>query len=105
MPSKLLRLRFYPSYAAMSFPFVISATALLRAREFFFGSFLFDGATPLASLPDVLIVGETAFATIMVCYVFGHYVRFFYGSLEQSKPEPMKVEEAETDRFEEFFED
>lgn len=102
---KLLRLRFYPSYAAMTFPFVITATALLRAREFFFDVALFDGAPPLASLLDVLIVGETAFATIMVCYVFGHYVRFFYGSLERPELEPVKAEEAETAKFEEYFED
>ena len=102
---KLLRLRFYPSYAAMTFPFVISATALLHVREIFFDAALFDGAALVASVLDVLVVCETAFATIMVCYVFGHYVRFFSESLKQPKPEPVKVEEAATAKFEELFED
>ena len=56
LPS-LLRLRFYPSYAAMTFPFVITATALGKALALLRA----DGvAVPPAF--DWLLVAETAFA-------------------------------------------
>lgn len=70
----LLRLPFYPSYAAMTFPFVITATALgkllalLRADGFAVPAF-FDG----------LLVAETVFAAAMVLYVLVRYLVFFYG--------------------------
>ncbi len=68
----LLRLKFYPSYAAMTFPFVITATALDRT--------LTAMANAGMVYPDVLhvLVGiETAFACIMVGYVFVRYLMEF----------------------------
>lgn len=70
---KLLRLKFYPSYAAMTFPFVISAAALLKAVTYFesrgFGGLLFQAA-------HVLIAIEIIVASIMVLYVAARYAHF-----------------------------
>lgn len=67
---KLLRLRFYPSYAAMTFPFVITATALDRTLA------TFAGVAPAGTL-NVLVGLETALACIMVAYVFARYLMEF----------------------------
>ncbi len=71
---RLLRLRFYPSYAAMTFPFVITATALGKAIAFFRAQ-----GVALPEALDVLFVAETAVAVVMVAYVLGHYLRFLFG--------------------------
>lgn len=71
---KLLRLKFYPSYAAMTFPFVICANALSKAVLYFEGFGVNEFL--LASL-NVLVIVETVFAAVMVLYVFIHYLRFF----------------------------
>lgn len=69
---KLLKLDFYPSYAAMTFPFVISASALLKSVAFFeslgFGGPLFVGA-------HMLITAETIWASVMVIYVTVRYLQ------------------------------
>lgn len=70
LPS-LLRLKFYPSYAAMTFPFVITATALGQALALFRGA-----GVALPAAFDVLFFAEAALATVMVTYVLAHYVRF-----------------------------
>lgn len=61
---------FFPSYAAMTFPFVITATALGLAIDLF----AFEGLT--LSCFQALYVFETVFATGMVIFVFAHYVKF-----------------------------
>ena len=73
----LLRLRFYPSYAAMTFPFVITATALGQASAFFASS-----GTPLPTFVDALIAAETGIATVLVAYVFVRYAVFLLGHAE-----------------------
>ncbi|MEF9841470.1 MAG: TDT family transporter [Raoultibacter sp.] len=70
-----LRLHFYPSYAAMTFPFVITAIALKSALVFLAG----DGYV-VPEFFTILVVLESALATGMVFYVFGHYMRFFFRS-------------------------
>lgn len=66
---KLLKLPFYPSYAAFTFPLVISATAFYMARDYF-------GLTNIASL--LMAYAELCIATIVVLYVFVRYIRFIY---------------------------
>ena len=73
MPS-LLRLKFYPSYAAMTFPFVITATALGKVLALL-------GAQGVA-VPGALravLVAETVFAALMVAYVLVRYLVYFAG--------------------------
>ena len=65
---RLLSMPFYPSYAAMTFPFVISATALGKAIECL--------KTAGWTLPEelaVIVAAETALAAALVCYVFARY--------------------------------
>lgn len=76
----LARLRFYPSFAAMTFPFVITATALGRATAFLRDAgMLVPGA--LSDALGVLLVAETVLACLMVLFVVVHYVRFFWRSV------------------------
>lgn len=67
----LLTLPFYPSYAAMTFPFVITATALGKA----FACLRTQGV-PISPALDGLPLAETALATAMVLYVSARYVWF-----------------------------
>ena len=95
---KLLRLKFYPSYAAMTFPFVITATALGQATAFLRANGL---ALPFAF--DVLFYVETGLATLMVAYVLIHYVRFFVRRVEQPQSAAVQKENAQIARFSENF--
>lgn len=71
---KLLRLKFYPSYASMTFPFVVCASALTKATAYFASL----GANEiLLTALNGLAIAETVFATGMVLFVLIHYVRFF----------------------------
>lgn len=66
----ILRLRFYPSVSALTFPFVISAIAFKQA-----GVFLGRAGAALPAL-DVLAPTMLVFATAMVLYVFVRYAIF-----------------------------
>ena len=68
---KFVKGGFFPSFAAMTFPFVITATALVRFSEALVGAGL-----PVHAFLGAAAVAETAFATLMVAFVFAHYVRF-----------------------------
>jgi len=74
---KLLRLPFYPSYAAMTFPFVMCASALTKAtaslQTFGINSIL------LIALEGLVLI-ETVFAAAMVLYVFARYLLFFFSA-------------------------
>lgn len=72
---RLLRLSFYPSYAAMTFPFVVSASAFLKATAFFEGLEYSGAALEIA---HVLVIVEIIFASIMVLYVLTQYVHFLF---------------------------
>lgn len=68
---KMLRIPFAPSYAAMTFPFVITATAMYKALT------LFENVG--WNVPSWLFIVqgvETAFAAVMVAYVFSLFVSF-----------------------------
>ena len=94
----LLRLKFYPSYAAMTFPFVITATALGQGTAFFRGNGV---ALPFAF--DVVFYVEVALATVMVAYVLAHYLRFFFRRIEQPQSVAVLKENAQIARFSENF--
>ena len=83
LPS-LLSLPFYPSYAAMTFPFVICAVALSKTLAALRASGI---AVPGAL--DVLLAAETILATGMVAYVLVRYLMFLVATARtaaQSQP-------------------
>lgn len=95
----LLRLKFYPSYAAMTFPFVITATALVKALSFFQASGML--------VPDVLYMlfaAEAAMSVVMVGYVFAHYLHFFFKRIEAPESAAVIRENKQIARFSENFE-
>ncbi|MDT2739449.1 TDT family transporter [Enterococcus canintestini] len=67
---KMIRLPFYPSYAAFTFPLAISAFASRSA-----GSFLTAMGYRVIVI-EYLAKIETAIAVIMVLYVLAHYLNF-----------------------------
>ena len=69
MLTTFLKIRFYPTYAAFTFPFVITATAFRLGNAFLVerGISLF---APVAQISMWI-------AILMVAYVFVHYIRFF----------------------------
>lgn len=95
----LLRLKFYPSYAAMTFPFVITATALGQGTTFLRAQGV---ALPFAF--DVLFYVEVALSTIMVAYVLAHYMHFFFRRIEQPQNAGVLKENVQIARFSENFE-
>lgn len=71
---KLVKLPFYLTYSAFTFPLVVSATALFKTRDF-----LFNGGFPELSviLATYLARIELIIATVMVCYVSLRFYRHF----------------------------
>ncbi|MGL9969162.1 TDT family transporter [Enterococcus sp. DIV1420a] len=67
---KLLMIRFYPSYAAFTFPLVISATAMYKIYLFF------QLLVPYANILKSLFIIETFIAVLIVSYVLIRYLRF-----------------------------
>lgn len=94
----LLRLKFYPSYAAMTFPFVITATALGKSLAFFQAQ-----GFVVSPLFDILLYVEMALAAAMVVYVFGHYLRFFFMRVEHPQATEVRQEEVASARIAENF--
>ena len=86
---KFLALKFYPSYAAMTFPFVISAMALGKGMQALYAAGVTIPALPMV---EALIALETVFAAVMVTYVFAHYMRFFFGTPKGAKATAPAVE-------------
>ena len=86
---KFLALKFYPSYAAMTFPFVISAMALGKGMQALYAAGMTIPALPMV---EALIALETVFAAVMVTYVFVHYMRFFFGTPKGAKAPAPAVE-------------
>ena len=95
-----MRLPFYPSFAAMTFPFVITATALGKSLDFF----RMQGMT-LSPVLDVLFVAETVMAVIMVAFVLAHYMNFFIKRVEQPASAAVVAEDSQIARFSENFSD
>lgn len=69
---KFLKLKFYPSYAAFTFPFVISAIAMKQTN-----AFLLMQETPIKGLSTLVIV-QTILASILVLYAFTRYIIFIF---------------------------
>lgn len=67
-----LRLKFYPSYAAMTFPFVITATALDRTL-----TLLANSGVAFPAVLHLLAYAEVVLACVMVLYVFVRYIAEF----------------------------
>lgn len=65
---KFLKLKFYPSYAAFTFPFVITAIAAMQSM-----ACLKNMGNPQPWLKYVVLI-ETAIATILVFYAFIRYL-------------------------------
>ncbi|MEG2119452.1 MAG: TDT family transporter [Pseudoflavonifractor sp.] len=82
---KLLKLPFYPSYAAFTFPFVITAFALKKLLAWL----VVEGYTVPAVLNAVVLV-ETVFAAAMVTYVLARYLYYLFGGLLQRTSVPLK---------------
>lgn len=73
---KLLRLPFFPSYAAFTFPFVITAIALQK-----FLALLSASGIAVPFLLSFLLTAETIVACVMVGYALLRYLHFLVGSL------------------------
>ena len=73
---KLLRLPFYPSYAAFTFHFVITAIALRQTLAYVRGL-----GIVLPEALDALAAAEIVLAAVIVAYVFLRYVRFLHGEV------------------------
>lgn len=86
---KFIALKFYPSYAAMTFPFVISAMAFGKGVQALYAAGVTIPALPMV---EALIALETVFAAVMVTYVFVHYMRFFFGTPKGAKAPAPAVE-------------
>ncbi len=80
---RILRLNFYPSYAAMTFPFVITAIGLKNTMVFFSGL-----GTQIPWWIQGLEAVEAVFAACMVIYVFAHYLHYFFKKVEEPVPVP-----------------
>lgn len=86
-----VKLRFYPSFAAMTFPFVITATALGRSCAFLRDADVLEAGL-LANLLDGVLIAETALACLMVLFVVAHYTRFFWRSVSSPNDVGVKRE-------------
>jgi len=67
---KLLKLKFYPSYAAFTFPMVISAIAMKNTM-----ACLTKMESPVPALKYIVLV-ETIIATVLVVYTLIRYIMF-----------------------------
>ena len=83
LPS-FLRLPFYPSYAAFTFPFVISAIAMKQLHAYLTGA-----GYSLPFLSPVILI-ETIIAVLLVCYVLVRFTAFLL------QPAPAKASVADS---------
>lgn len=76
---KLLKLKFYPSYSAFTFPIVISAISLKLTN-----GFLIKTERPIAML-QYLVKFEELLAVAIVLYVLFRYIGFLFSTKETAK--------------------
>lgn len=69
-----LKLKFYPSYAAFTFPFVISAIAAKQTM-----ACCMNMGQPLPILKNVVLI-ETIIAVVLVVYTFVRFMGFIFNS-------------------------
>ena len=77
---KLLTLPFYPSYAAFTFPLVISATACVKVS-----------ALAASSLLQTISYVEVVLATVIVLYVFVRYSLFLANGVKRAASHVVKA--------------
>jgi len=70
MVSSLLKIKFYPTYAAFTFPYVISAIAFRLGANFLSARHGLDFLLPIADITMWI-------AVVVVAFVLQHYVRYF----------------------------
>lgn len=75
---KLMRLQFYPSYAAFTFPFVITATALKQVLAHLSTFYAVPQWMHIAVSLEILI------ATVLVSYTLVHYLVYLFNCLSDS---------------------
>ncbi len=76
---KLLKLNFYPSYSAFTFPLVISAISIKLTN-----GFLGNAGKPIAFLKYV-VKFEEILAVVIVLYVLFRYISFLFAKTEGAK--------------------
>lgn len=76
---KLLKLKFYPSYSAFTFPLVISAISIKLTN-----GFLIKAEKPIAMLKYVVKFEELV-AVAIVLYVLARYTKFLFSKTETAK--------------------
>lgn len=76
---KLLKLKFYPSYSAFTFPLVISAISIKLTN-----GFLIKAEKPIAMLKYVVKFEELV-AIAIVLYVLARYIGFLFAKTETAK--------------------
>ncbi len=83
---KLIKLPFYPTDAAFSFPFVVSAIASLEAMNYAekLGFFINSWNTPI-----VLI--QTLVAVVMTCFTIYRFVKFIFKVMNGKEQSMMKM--------------
>ena len=69
-----LKLKFYPSYAAFTFPFVISGIATKQTM-----AYLANMESPMPILKPVVLI-ETIIAVVLVVYTFIRFMGFIFAS-------------------------
>ena len=71
----------------MTFPFVITATALTYAIDLFR-----EASTVLLPMVEQIAALETMFAGVMVAFVFAKYMHFFFAPLVHKAAERITIE-------------
>lgn len=78
---RFLAMPFYPSYAAFTFPFVISAIAVKLTTA----KFLTSNNPALANTTKMIFTVQTWIAAVLVAYALARYIMFIIATEEASK--------------------
>lgn len=78
---RFLAMPFYPSYAAFTFPFVISAVAVKLTTA----KFLTSSNPALANTTKMIFTVQTWIAAVLVAYALARYIMFIIATEEASK--------------------
>lgn len=78
LPGYLKETKFFPSYSAFTFPFVISAIGLKMTTGFLKKSGNLENLGFLKSLLPILVKVETIIAVLLVAYTFIRYTMHFF---------------------------
>lgn len=84
---RMIKIGFYPSFSAFTFPYVISAIGLKMSAKFWQNKFGFNWFKYLAGITEILAIG-------LVLFVLLAYINFFYKSYQYLKnglPNKQKV--------------